>query len=384
MSYSLEYSQYNFIGLIILLIIFINIKSTNKKIKLDGKLFLTIIISTALIMILNIIMDILHEQSGTLIRKVYIGITTLYFVLNAIPYMAWSLYVDYYIHRSERRFKKIAPIVVIPGIISIILSILSVTNKKIFFIDENSLYIRGDLFWLNAFLYYFYFVATYIQIIVKRKSVKKSDYYSLLSFAVLPAVAGIFQIIDTSKAYLWLGISLSALIVFINIQNDRINKDYLTGLYNRRELDRYLRNCINEAKSDELIFMIMIDINDFKSINDTYGHIEGDQALKHTANILTDVFRSEDFISRYAGDEFVVIVKLNDISSSREVISRVKEKFKEFNERGITPYDISISLGYDVYNPEKEMDVDDFIMHIDKLMYEDKERKKNLQIDQLS
>lgn len=350
--------------------------SNKKKIKPDEKLYLTIIISTSLIMVLNIIEAAINGQTGYLLRETHIILTTTYFILNPIPFMFWSLYADFYIHKSIRRTKKLFPIFAIPAAISIILCILSIYNKRVFFITEDNVYKRGDLFLLNAIFYYIYYIGTYIQIIIERKNIRKRDCYSLLAFAIFPTIAGILQIILTSQTFIWLAISISCLIIYLNIQNSQIHEDYLTGLYNRRQLDIYLKNCIRNQQEDELIFMVMLDLNYFKKINDIYGHMEGDEALKHTANILIDSFRSEDFISRYAGDEFVIIAILEDENLKEEMIERVRRKFEEFNKTDITSYDIDISLGYDIYKPDLKMDADDFIKHVDKLMYKDKERIK--------
>lgn len=118
--------------------------------------------------------------------------------------------------------------------------------------------------------------------------------------------------------------------------------------------------------------MIMIDLNDFKEINDNYGHIEGDQVLKYIASILIDSFRSGDFISRYAGDEFVVIMKLESKKNKDEMINKFRKNLREFNETGTRPYKISISLGYATYLPALKMTADEFISHTDKRMYKDK------------
>lgn len=214
MEQNFTYSENNIIGLIILLVIFMNIKSHHNKMRLDKKLYLTLIISTALIMILNIIMNYVNDRTGYLFREINSITTMIYFILNPLPYIAWSLYVDFFIHKDIKRSRKIRLFVVIPAIISVLLCILSIYNKKVFYITEDNVYQRGELFWLNAALYYSYSVGTYTQIISKRKNVRKKDYYSLLTFAVIPVMAGILQTIDTSKSYLWLGISISALIIF--------------------------------------------------------------------------------------------------------------------------------------------------------------------------
>ncbi len=116
--------------------------------------------------------------------------------------------------------------------------------------------------------------------------------------------------------------TLSLLIIYINIQNTQLYKDYLTDLYNRRQFDNYIRAKINSS-NNKRIAGFMIDIDSFKKINDVYGHDYGDTALKSTAKILRDTFSDNDFIARYGGDEFVVVVELNDDDDPYEFIDKV-------------------------------------------------------------
>lgn len=378
MLHKFTYIENNIIGLIISAVIFINIRHKRKRAKFDDKLFITLIISNSLIMILNIIINIMDGYIGLLFREVNVLLTTIYFMLNSIPYLTWALYVDYYIHKDIKRIKNIFPLVALPAFISIILSISSVFNGAIFFIDQNNIYNRGELFTLNSTIYYFYFIYSYVKIIVNRKSLRKKDYYSLFIFAIAPALAGIVQIYNFGRSYIWLSISMSTLIIFIDIQNNEISRDYLTGLYNRRQLDKYLKGAIREIRESESLLLIMMDINDFKDINDIYGHIEGDRALKKIAEILIESFRTDDFISRYAGDEFMAILKLEKGESAKPIIRRIRKNFNEFNERRITAYDLELSIGYDIYKPELKMSPDDFIKHVDSLMYQDKKCPKSI------
>lgn len=371
------YSQNNLIALIIIFIIFINMKSDNKRMKFDQKLFTSIISSVGVLILLDILLAYINGVEGYLLREIHLFLTVIYFIVNSIPYVSWAMYVDFYIHKSLRRSKKILPYAIIPAIISILLIILSIFNKGIFYIDENNFYQRGSLFFLNASLYYLYSVIGYIQIVKKRNYLRKRDFYSLLSFGLVPAITGVLQMIDTSNSFILLGLSLSALIIYMNIQNSKIYEDYLTGLYNRRQLDIFLNNSIKNLEPDNKILLIMLDINDFKKINDTYGHLEGDNALIHTANLLNDTFRTDDFISRYAGDEFVIIAKVKNKKAKTKIINRLRNNFNHFNQSNITPYDISVSLGYDIYNPDLNMGADEFITHTDHLMYKEKKKAKS-------
>ncbi len=319
-------------------------------------------------------MNIINGEKALLLRELNISLTTIYFILNPMPYMLWSLYIDFYIHKSIRRVRKLVKIIAISSIISIILCIFSLFNKGVFYIDENNFYRRGHLFLLNAVFYYLYYIIVYGQLIYERKNIRKGDLLSILSFGILPAIAGVIQTLNTNKAHIWLAISFSCLIIYLNIQNSEINQDYLTGLYNRRQLDMYLRNSIKNYNGKESLLLIMIDIDFFKEINDFYGHMEGDSALKYTADILVDSFRSEDFISRYGGDEFVIIVKYCKGNCSESIVNRLKANFQEFNKLGLKPYEMNISIGWGIYDLDLNMTADEFIMHVDQLMYKDKNR----------
>lgn len=336
-------------------------------IKFDYKLYLMLLVSILLIVFTDILQMALNGQTGYLLKEAYHFTTTIHFIVSPIPYMIWSIYIDFYIHKNVKRTKKRLPIFAIPVLISMFLVIINLYN-------ENNLYQQRDLFLLNIVIYYTYFIGTFFQLLINRKNIKQENYYRLIFFGIVPAALGIIQIVKPTNDFTWIGLSLSALLIYLNIQNGKINKDYLTGLYNRRELDLYLKNAIIKLDKEELLFMMMIDINSFKKINDTYGHLEGDQALIHTANLFTETFRADDFIARYAGDEFIIIAKLSCKSSAKMLVQRLRKNLIELNDRNTKPYDINLSIGYDIYDPALKMNANEFLTHTDTLMYQDKNR----------
>ena len=106
---------------------------------------------------------------------------------------------------------------------------------------------------------------------------------------------------------------LSLLIVYLSMQEYGLNTDYLTGAYNRRQLDNYIRTKIKLSRPESIIGVICVDLNEFKLINDNYGHEAGDKALKTSVAVLRKSLRPNDFIARTGGDEFVIL--LDDLSS---------------------------------------------------------------------
>lgn len=115
----------------------------------------------------------------------------------------------------------------------------------------------------------------------------------------------------------------------------------------------------------------MIDMNYFKKINDTYGHAAGDQALVDMASIMKKRFSGLGKCFRYAGDEFVVLVKSDNEAEILEMENALSADVEAFNERENRPYKLSFSKGYGKF--EKETDDDEsFLRKIDDAMYIDK------------
>ena len=114
---------------------------------------------------------------------------------------------------------------------------------------------------------------------------------------------------------------------------------------------------------------LMIDLDGMKSINDQFGHQAGDQALIQTARILQVSFRKGDFIARYGGDEFVVILTVEDPDGLDKAVRRLESNLLQFNETGQSPFPLSLSIGAGVYDPAADQTIDAFIGRLDKTMY---------------
>jgi diguanylate cyclase (GGDEF)-like protein/PAS domain S-box-containing protein len=107
-------------------------------------------------------------------------------------------------------------------------------------------------------------------------------------------------------------------------------RDPLTGLYNRRYLEEMLDREVRRAgRAQQVLGVLMIDLDHFKSFNDTYGHDAGDVVLRETGSCLTKGIRAEDFVCRFGGEEFVVILPTADLAASRARAERLRSKMRE-------------------------------------------------------
>ena len=156
--------------------------------------------------------------------------------------------------------------------------------------------------------------------------------------------------------------------------------DELTGLYNRRGFftlaEQQLKIAHREKKAAYLLF---IDIDDLKKVNDTFGHNQGDILLIEASNIFKEVFRESDIIARVGGDEFAVFPVGCDRKSAGTVIDRLQNKIKAYNTGKLRDYKFSMSTGVSAYDPASPCSLDDMLAEADRLMYKQKRKNKELQ-----
>ena len=152
--------------------------------------------------------------------------------------------------------------------------------------------------------------------------------------------------------------------------------DALTGLYNRRGFmtlaEQHLK-IANRLKAR--VFMLYADLDNLKLINDSFGHQEGDTALKETAQILRETFREADIVSRIGGDEFVVMPIGNSERETESVNLRLQNNLDSNNNKR-NKYTLSLSIGITHYDPEHPVTLEELLFQGDKLMYEQKLKKK--------
>lgn len=151
--------------------------------------------------------------------------------------------------------------------------------------------------------------------------------------------------------------------------------DPLTGLYNRRYLNDYLKMEYYRAERSGMpISLIMLDIDHFKDINDTYGHTVGDDVLKNLANIIRQMVRLSDVICRYGGEEFLIVCPDMDIEVARNRAEALRAKV----ERYILPLvgGITISIGVATF-PRHGDNIEKVLQKADEALYEAKRMGRN-------
>ncbi len=153
-------------------------------------------------------------------------------------------------------------------------------------------------------------------------------------------------------------------------------KDGLTGLFNRSSFDIRINDALEIfSEQGEPVSLILLDIDNFKWINDTLGHVAGDKVLKIVADCLRNAFRKNDFIARYGGDEFAVVVeKLDPDIAERKIVNfREDLKKKRFFSHQMGNINVTVSAGMAFSDPGDS--TDDLIRRADENMYKSKQKK---------
>ncbi len=182
--------------------------------------------------------------------------------------------------------------------------------------------------------------------------------FSALDLKVLTTIAD-FAAIAIERSY------------YVRILKRYAMTDPLTNVYNRRVFSRQLARESDRVKRRGSNFaLLIVDVDDFKSINDQYGHIAGDEVLKRVASTLVAEVRSVDIVARYGGDEFVVLMPDSTIDDAEHVRKRILSAIK--SARMEEPVPFSLSIGLDEAGPDTVTDV---VERVDAAMYREKRER---------
>jgi diguanylate cyclase (GGDEF)-like protein len=368
------YAEINIYSLIILLLIFINVYHRAEKYLLEQKLFFALLCANALLLVFDTGMWLMDGRPGAILRSLYLFVTVTYYILNPAICFIWYLYTDYKINKSEARLRKRLIPMSVPVLVNAFLAVRSIFRGGLFYIDSSNVYHRDHLFIIMFIICYSYLSYSLCLVIAGKEKAGKENFLPLLLFPLPTIFGGIVQTMFYGISTLWVGATLSVLIIFITMQNNQLYTDYLTGLSNRRQLDNYLLEKTQSSHSGKMLGGVMIDLDSFKSINDLYGHDAGDEALKHTAKLLNKTFGKNNFIARYGGDEFVIVMDVRNREEMSDMVTKLRKNLRDFNDQNLLPYPLSFSIGHDLFYPETGNNVPSFLKRIDSLMYADKVR----------
>jgi len=347
--------------------------------KLDRKenihrLFLTLIFLTILILILEIMSVVLNSSDYINFIIVHKLVDTIGFILAPLVAISATLYV----YKRTNKYKTININkflwLSVPFVVNSIVALGSFKFNWIFGITNENIYVRGPLFLVSPIASYFYYIINLFVLYNARKKINREELLILSLFTIIPSLLSIFQLFYFIYLTIWNSVAIAVVINYVFLLHGQTKIDPLTGLGNRIAYDEYLT--ILKRKNKIILAVINIDLDDFKSINDLFGHHEGDKVLKLFAKQLGDVFDGKGVCLRLGGDEFIVLMAEDQREIIEKYIKTLENNINAYNESNDRPYRIQYSYGMTIFNNTYN-EIYELIQHSDKLMYEEKKKKNS-------
>jgi len=257
-----------------------------------------------------------------------------------------------------------------PAVLTMVMLIVNMFYPVYFSVDKiTNVYTVGDYY----FVHYIILVIMYLYMVVigLKQSDKVDRKITLLFmlFFIIPFGAMVAQWFYIEIMLSWNSIVLGILVVYIFVESPNGEKDFLTSIYNRSSYEKYVNQLLQKHKDFKIIF---IDLDKFKQINDTHGHLAGDVVLKEFANAMKRVSNGNEMVARLGGDEFMMVI---ETGAGIKLI--VKDIYKELKFTK-NPLLEDLTFSYGAYTHPVDMTVDEIYASVDKEMYEFKNKNNCL------
>lgn len=276
----------NGIGVVLMIILLISNHLNARNVFFDEKLFFHMVVLSLLLCTAEAVSFCLDGQTFPGARVLYLLLNCTLFLLGMAFTFLWTIYVDYKLFEDRRRLSKRYPVLALPVVVVSLLILANLFTPVFFTLSQDNVYSRTPM---SALLYVVvggYLAYTVALVYRSRRKVKRYLFLPVLIF-LTPILLGIMlQMAFYGMSFIWVSVSVGLVSLYINIQNEASWVDSLTGLYNRQYLSRFLLSNPERQPSGQLLGGILLDVDAFKEINDTYGHMCGDAALRDVGGLL--------------------------------------------------------------------------------------------------
>ena len=314
-------------------------------------------------------------------RTLSYTVNTIEFISIALISYCWFLYCRDLIFCPCCKSKTGKVIAILPVLIVAAFSMLSIYNGCLFSISADGIYHRGPLFFMQQIGYIYFPFISILALVSYSRTIRvdqKRQFVVLAGCSMAPVFLGAIQIImpPAQLPTLHFSFILAFILMYLNEQDQRITYDTLTSLLNRfgfiKMLEDNLVSYKKKKNPSNNLYMLVGDVDHFKMINDTYGHLEGDHALQIVAATLSEVaLHYGAIVGHISGDEFAILMYAPTIDLPEKYRTAVQEELQSHCKE--KPYSLSISLGISKY--DGEMSYIDFINIADLEMYTVKKSK---------
>jgi diguanylate cyclase (GGDEF)-like protein len=306
-----------------------------------------------------------HSELNT---KLYI-IWSIYHIARNCGFYYGAVFIDYFSHGNKPRTKKFFRIVSIMILLYSLSVIPNFQHGYYFNISREGIYIPGIFYIIQVFISYLPIVLILIDISLAPKHIKRTNVLLIMFFVIISAIGAAIDITLRTTNLLWPCVTAGIVYIYFFIIRSNSKIDSLTGIGNRNHFYEYINALAKEPEKKDYSF-IKIGLEHLSEINNNYGHLAGDNALRDISTIIKNCTRHTDFAARYGGDEFILIISVE--SDIQCIMDRIKNTIDTQNRKKMRPYKLSINYSYDIFTTNSALQVQDFLAHLDRKIQKNK------------
>ncbi len=370
---SIQAMTSNGIGAILLISLMLNLRRKFRSSAPELKVFFAMLC-------VNLVQCVVEAATIILDGRLFPGSVLICTALNTVLFIGnigfaalWAIYADFHVHPEKQHLTRRDLLIYFPALLIMVGSVINFFTPVYFEVTDANLYQRTPLFFLTFGITYLYLtIGTVIAYGVARKT-ERYVFLPAATFLFPVVLASVLQIVFPGISLLWVGAAIGLTSAYISLLDENSSIDTLSGAFSRHHLNRILDIMVGSGKKDGRVVGIMLDIDNFKLINDRYGHMMGDDAIRHVGLLLRRALAGQGSVFRFAGDEFTILMRVRHEGQTQEVLDLIKSEVDTFNRESDLPYHLSFSMGHASYVEGES--AADFIKRIDDAMYEDKKLK---------
>ncbi len=379
MGYVFYYCQANFFCILLLAVILFKIvKSVNKQASQIylGNMIIILMFYYAAEIFWGLVDGGMFGQSVSLI---YLANTCTYVLISFSAYywfvVSEVIQRDKFIEQMRNRY-----LLAIPVVIAAFLCISANWTGLVFYVDESGTLVNGRFYVLLIIVPFGYMIAASIKAFSryfnKDRYAERGIYLMIAIFPAAPILLGILQAIYWRIPFLCYGGVLAVFYVYTTTIDNLISIDPLTQTNNRNQMYRYLIQKMKNEEPGMSLFLLMVDVDRMRNINEAYGHSEGDRALVRVSTAIKEACqggpRSRMFVSRYGGDEFVIVAEMAYKAEATWLADQIRNNIRRATENEAAPYDVTVSIGIAQYDYQAPVSIQAFIARADSDLYQNK------------
>ena len=359
-------------------------------------LFLNVLIFAFISMAADFIYFLAGGRPGMAVHVILNVSIFAYYFFQVLSYFYVALFADYITFKSRERTGLIKAVVWIFAAFHGLLLILNFRGNFYFYVSDANVFYRGSIYVIRLAVCFLPVIFAFLDVFSMFKNFRTHAVLLMLIFVVLTGAGSALDILLKTTSLVWPCFVTALLYAYFFIVQSDTKIDSLTGLGNRYSFNEFIDKLSSskggefsplfrprrrstelnpyKKRRSETYSIVMIDMDHFKEINDTLGHLEGDNALRDMAAIIKSCIRQSDFAARYGGDEFVLATRAENGVTA--LLGRIQAAVDTLNAKKERPYMLEISYGYDIYTAGSGMPINDFLHHIDSLMYKHKNERR--------